>query len=125
LLVECGNPVEVASVKSLLDANGIAHVVQGEQHASMIGGVFGSTIIFPRVLVAQRDLERAQALLTAQPVLDGTAPESGAAFEGAVCPVHEAKAIATCGRCGTFLCERCKSLGSPPVCEDCVAHEQP
>lgn len=58
-------------------------------------------------------------LLESKLVLDETLPH-GVLPEDAVCPVHEQKAVATCDRCGTFLCAKCGSLGSPPLCEDCV-----
>jgi hypothetical protein len=123
LLVECGDALETATVRSLLVGEGIEHVVQGEQHASMVGGPFANPAVMPRVLVAQRDFERASALLAATPVLEGTQPEAGASLEGSVCPVHEQPAVATCNQCGTCLCATCNSLGNPPLCEDCLARD--
>ncbi len=125
LLIECGDAVETAAVKSLLDGAGIHYVVQGEQHASLLGGLAGNVVIMPRVLVSSDQLERAQALLAARPVLDRTAPDGQASLEDAVCPVHEQPAVAACSRCGSFLCARCGSLGAPPVCEDCLARAEP
>jgi predicted RNA-binding Zn-ribbon protein involved in translation (DUF1610 family) len=123
LLLECGGAVEAASVRGLLETEGIEYVVQGEHHASMVGGPFGNPAVLPRVLVAQRDLEAARQLLAAKPVLEGTAPEDGASLEGSLCPVHEQAAVATCGQCGTLLCATCNSLGNPPLCEDCLARD--
>ncbi len=119
LLMECSNGLEVASVKSLLESEGIAFVVQGEHHASLLGGTMMPTAIVPRVLVHGADLERAMALLEA-PV--GRVGAEGPELPG-VCPVHEQPARATCERCGTFLCEACQTLGNPPVCETCVELE--
>lgn len=123
LLLETLDPVELAGVRGLLDGHEIRYVVQGELHASMLGGMMGNPAIVPRVLVAKRDLEAAQALLQATPEAE-TQPQPGAALEGAACPVHLKDATATCGRCGTFLCADCKALGSPPLCEDCSVSEE-
>jgi hypothetical protein len=123
LLLETNDPIELAGIRSLLDGHEIAYVVQGEHHGAMVTGMFGNPVIMPRVLVAQRDLEKAQALLEADPDT-GTEPQGAASLEGAVCPVHEKQALATCGRCGSFLCAECKSLGQPPICEDCTAREE-
>jgi hypothetical protein len=122
LLLETNDPIELAGIRSLLDGHEIAYVVQGEHHGAMVTGMFGNPVIMPRVLVAQRDLEKAQALLEADPDT-GTEAQGAASLEGAVCPVHEKQALATCGRCGSFLCADCKSLGQPPICEDCTARE--
>lgn len=120
LLQECATPVEAAQLTSFLTAHGIEHLVQGEAHASLIPGPLGGALIVPRVLVARRDLERAKALLASD-----LSPEAGEGqvFDGAVCPVHEQQAVGTCARCGTFLCRGCQTLGSPPVCESCLAAE--
>ncbi len=120
LLMECSNGLEVASVKSLLEGEGIAHVVQGEFHASLLGGTTMTTAITPRVLVHGVDLERAMALLEA-PV--GRGGPTGEVLQDCVCPVHEQPARATCDRCGTFLCAACGTLGNPPLCEACVEVE--
>lgn len=121
LLLNCADGIEAAQVRSLLESEGIPHVVQGEHHSTMLGGMAMLTPIDQRVLVRAEDLERARALLSASPKLDG---EGGASIEGAVCPVHEQPAKATCARCGTFLCAACQTLGDPPVCETCMAAEQ-
>jgi len=122
LLINCADGIEAAQVRSLLESEGIPHVVQGEHHATMLGGSAMLTPIDQRVLVHESDLEKARALLTATPQLTGDANGS---IEGAVCPVHELPAKATCSRCGTFLCANCQTLGDPPVCESCVAAEKP
>lgn len=121
LLLNCADGIEAAQVRSLLESEGIPHVVQGEHHSTMLGGMAMLTPIDQRVLVRAEDLERARALLSASPKLDG---EGGASIDGAVCPVHEQPAKATCARCGTFLCAACQTLGDPPVCETCMAAEQ-
>ena len=118
-LFEADEQTELALVRSLLSAQGIDHVVQGEHHAAMVAGLFGNPAIKPRVLVAQRDLELARELLAASPVGEGPAQGEAATLEGAVCPVHEQPAMATCDRCGTFLCAQCKTAGAA-TCEDCA-----
>lgn len=121
LLHEAGNPTEANWMKSLLEAQSIDCIIQGELHASMLAG-FASGVIIPRLMVRQGDLERARQVLASSAVLEGTQPQEGVvSLEGAVCPVHEQSAVATCDRCGTFLCASCPSLGSPPLCEDCLA----
>lgn len=41
---------------------------------------------------------------------------------GAVCPVHpDAEAVATCQRCGRFLCAACRVTLEPARCADCSA----
>lgn len=121
LLEECAGQMELALLKSLLEGEGIPYVAQGEHHSTMINGHYGAIAIMPRVLVAARDLERARELLSAKPTLQGNT--EGSPLTDAVCPVHEKQALATCDRCGTFLCGDCGSLGQPPLCEDCVAIE--
>lgn len=118
-LVECPEPLELASVRGLLEGEGIALVVQGEHHAALLGGPFGNPAVTPRVLVGAKDLERARALLAARPVLDGAQGDE----TGGVCAVHEKASVAVCARCGAFLCSDCKVLGQPPVCESCVGIE--
>lgn len=121
LLTTCANPADASVLRSLLEANGILCVVQGEQHSGLLGPAMGGAIIEVRVLVATKDLEKARTLLTAEVV-----PEAGAAGPGAqdteeaVCPVHGERSTATCARCGTFLCARCEAPGTSPVCEDCA-----
>jgi hypothetical protein len=114
LLRECGDPIEVSTLTSLLDGHGIKYVVQGEHHAGLTGGTF----VLPRILVQVADLEAAQKLLASEPVIQGVEPD-GSSLEGGLCPVHEQQAVAICGKCGTFLCASCNALGNPPLCEDC------
>lgn len=127
LLKTCGDPVEASAVRSLLDANGIYCVVQGENHRQMLGVVMGGAIIELRVLVPERELERAQALLAAEVVVPQTPSPASAApggvdSEEAVCPVHGERSTSVCSRCGTFLCERC-GVTAPALCEDCVERQ--
>ena len=118
LLAATTDAAEAGVWRGLLEAQGIDVVVQGEQHGSMVPGV--ASFIELRLLVPEAQLERARKLLEdAKPVLDGTEAD-GTDLGDAVCPVHEEKAVATCSRCGTFLCAKCPSLGNPPLCEDCV-----
>ena len=40
----------------------------------------------------------------------------------AVCPKHpDQPAVATCARCGTFICQTCSASVNPPLCEACHA----
>lgn len=121
LLTTCANPADASVLRSLLEANEILCVVQGEQHSGLLGPMMGGAIIEIRVLVATKDLEKARALLAAEVV----PPEAGvtgaeAPTEEAVCPVHGERSTATCARCGTFLCAQCERQGTPPLCEDCA-----
>jgi hypothetical protein len=84
-------------------------------------GTLGGGPVTPRVLVDANDLQRAASLLAARPKL--TSDPETPTLADAVCPVHERAAIATCDRCGTFLCSSCDVLGAPPLCEDCVKRE--
>lgn len=129
LLKTCGDPVEASAVRSLLDANGIYCVVQGENHRQMLGVVMGGAVIEMRVLVPEQELERAQAVLAAEvvppqaPVSANVAP-GGVDSEEAVCPVHGERSTAVCSRCGTFLCASCGVTASAPaLCEDCVERQ--
>ncbi|PTL84365.1 B-box zinc finger protein [Vitiosangium sp. GDMCC 1.1324] len=50
-----------------------------------------------------------------------TAPDP-TAFSSARCPSHQRAAVATCVRCGTFLCGECTELlGEAAYCASCVA----
>lgn len=125
LLKTCGDPAEASALRSLLDANGISCVVQGEQHSAMLGVVMGGSVIELGVLVAARDLERARALLEAEveapEAASGAVAPASADTEEALCPVHGERSTAACSRCGTFLCARCGTQDSAtPLCEDCV-----
>jgi len=43
-------------------------------------------------------------------------------FESPRCPVHERAAVATCARCGTFLCGDCTELlGEAAYCVSCLS----
>jgi len=110
---------EAELVRAQLEGAGFHPTVLNEGQAGglmvMAGGVES------QVVVPASELEAVQRYLTeSKVVLDETAP-SGVIPDGAVCPVHELAAVATCERCGTFLCAKCGSLGTPPLCEDCVA----
>lgn len=83
------------------------------------------SVLDVRVVVPDEQAEAALEFLRMQParaepvaVLGGLAPDS-------ICAVHEQPAIAVCDRCGTFLCASCGALGSPAVCEDCLAVPEP
>lgn len=131
LLRVCGDSIEASSIRSLLAANDIRCVIQGEQHRSMLG-MLGS-YIEPRVLVSPTDLQRAQELLAevesgaaeidADAALGDEAARLGedVAVEGAPrCELHHRKSTRTCIRCGTFLCDLCRVVDAErPVCEDC------
>lgn len=129
LLKTCGDSAEAATVRSLLDANGIPCVVRGEQHSAMLGGALGGALIEVAVLVASKDLEQARALLEAEVEApaepsEGQGTTAAPDTEEALCPVHGARSSATCGRCGTFLCDRCHIQDSgAPLCEDCVERQ--
>lgn len=44
------------------------------------------------------------------------------AFASARCPAHQRAAVATCVRCGTFLCGECTELlGDAAYCASCIA----
>jgi hypothetical protein len=58
----CRDTAEAALVRSLLDGHGIAAVVAGEHHASMLGGLAGPAIALD-VWVDRGDAERAAALI--------------------------------------------------------------
>lgn len=47
------------------------------------------------------------------------------AAAGAVCPSHPERAsVATCARCGRFLCGECRVLDAPPSCAQCRARNR-
>jgi len=60
LLVTCNDNQEASWMKSMLEAEGIEYVVQGENHRSMLGAL--GTYIELRVLVPREKLQAAQAL---------------------------------------------------------------
>ena len=126
LLAECEDGLEAESIRGLLEAHGIAHVVHGDTRSAMGAYAVDLAGQHPVIFVAKGDLETATALLQAKPQLDSTESEPGAnLLDGNVCPVHERPAVATCSRCGTFLCAGCGSLGAPPLCEDCLKVDEP
>jgi hypothetical protein len=118
-LAESSDPIELAGWRSLLEGAGIAYVVQGAHHASLLAGPLGNPAIVPRILVAEADRDHAASLLGATPVAEDPTGTS----EG-VCPVHEQPALGTCDRCGTFVCARCAVSTKPPVCESCGSLEE-
>ena len=118
VLVDCRNGIEATSIRLLLESQGIACAVMGEMSALV--GLAAAAFSQPRVMVAPADLERARTLLASETALETT----GRPLEGGVCAVHEEQAIATCARCGNFLCAKCESAGQPPVCEACLEHEK-
>ncbi len=120
LLTECGGVSEASVIRGLLQSNGIEALVQGEQHASLLGAT--QVLITPRVLVPAAQLEQARQLLAAHQATQGPQPDGETPLDG-VCAVHEKPATTTCGRCGNFLCADCKALGSPALCESCVEVE--
>jgi hypothetical protein len=97
-------------VRSLLDAEGIPCVVQGDNPYSTGAA---NDLVKPRVLVVRRDLERALALLESSRMAEA------AGLGEAPCPVHGEVSTAVCVECGTFLCARCAFRRSRPQCEDC------
>lgn len=125
LLHQCHNQMELALVKSLLEGQGIAFVAQGEHSSSMLSGHMAMSVVATRVLVSGDDYEQAKALLEAIPSDDENPDTATVTVGDAVCPVHEREALTTCDRCGTFLCSGCGTLGSPPLCENCIELEAP
>ncbi len=116
--MECGDGVEAAAIKALLEEHGVPATVQGENAVSLMPHL--QPIMAPRILVPESALARAHEVLASnQP--KGT---SGDPIEGGICAVHEQPAVAICSRCGSFLCTACGSLGDPPVCESCLEAEK-
>ena len=113
---------EAGQLVARLRAVGIDAVLHGGSQASLFGGA--QHLIEQQLLVPSEQLEQACAFLKAEPVLEGT-EASGEALANAVCAVHELRAVATCVRCGNFLCAQCGSLGNPPLCEDCMERPEP
>jgi len=74
--------------------------------------------------VPEAQLAQAKTSSESKLALDGTGSTAEARPDG-VCAVHEEPAVATCERCGAFLCAQCGSLGTPPLCEDCVERPSP
>jgi hypothetical protein len=115
------DPHEAHLLLEQLRAAGIDAVMEGGAQASLFGG--GQHVIEQVLLVPPEQAAAARDFLTAQPSLAGTEP-SGEDLQGAVCAVHEQPAVATCDRCGAFLCGSCGSLGTPPICESCVSQPE-
>ena len=115
---------EAELIRARLEGAGFHPSLTGAaQHSSLMPMMLE---LESEVAVPESELERAQEFLGESRLkLDGT-EASGEIVEGSVCPVHEEPAVAACDRCGTFLCSKCGSLGSPPLCEDCVVrHDAP
>lgn len=119
VLTECANSVELTGIRTVLEAQGIACITEGENQ-SYFPGLGSAILVEKRVLVRPEDLERARALLGSESVHE----TPGAPLEGAVCPVHQEQALSTCDRCGSFLCASCKSPGDRPICESCLELER-
>ena len=58
----CANPAEATLMRSFFDAHGVPIAINGEQHASMLGGLGGGFISLD-ISVAADDAERARELL--------------------------------------------------------------
>lgn len=114
-LTIAGGYAEAQLIKGLLETEGIQTVIQGESRNTDMGTEAGFGEIL--ILVNEDEFEAARQILEAQPLSE--TPSAGASAEGAVCPVHEAAAVAICSRCGSHLCEKCGPLGTPPLCESC------
>lgn len=115
---------EAELIRSRLEGAGFHPALTGAaQHSSLMPML---QELESEVAVPESEHERAQEFLSESRLkLDGT-EASGEIVEGSLCPVHESPAVAACERCGTFLCAKCGSLGSPPLCEDCVVrHDKP
>jgi Putative prokaryotic signal transducing protein len=74
----CSGPAEAAFVRSVFEAHDLRVVINGENHAGMLGGLGG--FISLDILVAEEDAEEAVALLRDiregdHAVADGEAPE--------------------------------------------------
>ena len=76
LLFTCNDNQEASVAKSVLEAEGIECVVQGENHRSMLGAL--GTYIELRVLVPREKWHAAQALFTVQAIETPTPEETEA-----------------------------------------------
>ena len=123
VLMPCASMVEASVARGLLEAQGIQCAVHGEQALGALPHLLSGVVPTLRVLVHSSDLERAETLISSEPLLQAT-PSEGSHGE-THCPVHDKVAIAICSRCGIFLCEDCRALGDPPLCEDCLGSAQP
>jgi hypothetical protein len=109
---------EAELVRARLAGAGFHPVISGAPLSMLYPNMISE--ITTDVSVPESEVDAVRAYLHESKLfLDETKPH-GELPEDAVCPVHEQKAVATCDRCGTFLCAKCGSLGSPPLCEDCV-----
>lgn len=115
---------EAELIRSRLEGAGFHPALTGAaQHSSLMPMLME---VESEVAVPEGEYADAEEYLTESRLkLEGT-EASGQIVEGSVCPVHEKPAVAVCDRCGTFLCAQCGSLGSPPLCEECVMrHDAP
>ncbi len=115
---------EAELIRARLEGAGFHPALTGAaQHSSLMPMLLE---VESEVAVPEGEFADAEEFLTESRLkLEGT-EASGEIVEGSVCPVHEKPAVATCDRCGTFLCAQCGSLGSPPLCEECVMrHDVP
>lgn len=109
---------EAELIRARLEGAGFHPALTGAaQHSSLMPMLME---VESEVAVPESEQESAEVFLQDSRLqLEGT-EASGEIVEGSVCPVHEQPAVATCDRCGTFLCAKCGSLGKPPLCEECV-----
>ncbi len=115
---------EAELIRARLEGAGFHPAITGAaQHSSLMPMLME---VESEVAVPDDEYADAEEFLTESRLkLEGT-EASGEIVEGSVCPVHEQPAVAVCDRCGTFLCAQCGSLGSPPLCEECVMrHDVP
>ena len=113
---------EAELVKAQLEGAGFHPAVVGASQTSSVLPILGG--LESEVVVPTAEYEAVRTYLTdSKLVLDETLP-SGVIPDGAVCPVHEGPAVAICERCGTFLCAKCGSMGTPPLCEDCLGRPE-
>lgn len=115
---------EAELIRARLEGAGFHPAITGAaQHSSLMPMLME---VESEVAVPEDEYADAEEFLTESRLkLEGT-EASGEIVEGSVCPVHEQPAVAVCDRCGTFLCAQCGSLGSPPLCEECVMrHDVP
>jgi Putative prokaryotic signal transducing protein len=97
-----GNAMELSVVRGVLEGAGIPFVVHGLSEGGF-GPLFTDDA---QLLVRAADLERARALLAADP--DEPELPAAKADDGSPrCTRHDRESIGPCARCGTFLCEAC------------------
>jgi hypothetical protein len=128
LVRECADNAEASLVRALLSSRGIPAVVRGENHRSMLGTV--GAYIELQVLVPGSQRDDAARLLQQFDAGELEAPpddaelEPAPALQGATCATHHRPAIATCARCGAFLCDGC-GAGEAMVCSACDSRLEP